>query len=175
MHRLFSKREKIIFYATIFAVATTIIFNFLAQPALSKNEELNREIDLLRAKLKKYNRLISQKDEVQRKYSRLSSGIAGADKKEGIAGFLTEIENLAKNANIRIIDIRPKDTPISTSSYQEQVIDLKTEGAMKDYLKFVYSVENSVSLMKIKKIQLAGKPNSQLLDGVFSISQVLIE
>lgn len=175
MIRVLAKRERIILYATIGVVIFAIAFNFLLAPVLTKNDNLNREINLKRAKLKKYLWLISQKEAIQSKYSKFSPAPSVSDQQQDVlVSALSELENLAKNSGIRIIDLRPQQGAKGSDLYKEILIDLRTEGSMDGYLKFIYNLENSLSLLRIKKFQLTAKPNAQVLEGSFSISQLAV-
>lgn len=59
-----------------------------------------------------------------------------------------------------------------TTKYKEIMVDLRTEGEMKDYMRFIYDIENSISLLRIRKIQLNAKSNTTALEGNISISQL---
>jgi NhaP-type Na+/H+ or K+/H+ antiporter len=175
MQRILTKREKIILYITIGVIIFSIIFNFLILPVLTKIGLLNKEINLTQTRLKKYTQLLSQKDYIQSKYNKFISrvGVSGR-RQDTLVDALSELENLAKEANIRIIDIRPQ-TPGNINLYKEIIIDLRTEGTMEGYLKFIYNIENSLLLLRIKRFQLNAKPATEALEGSFSISQISVE
>ncbi|MBM3253533.1 MAG: hypothetical protein FJZ16_04710 [Candidatus Omnitrophica bacterium] len=175
MERLFAKRERVIFYIAIFVIIFSICFNLLIAPILNKNHMLNKEINAARIKLKKYLQLLSRKEYIQTKYSKFTTTLELSDQEEDTAiSALSELEDLAKRANIHIIDIRPQSASKNLNLYKEIFIDLKTTGTMEGYLNFIYNLENSLSLLKIKKFQLSAKPNSQILEGSFYISQLFI-
>ena len=168
MKKTINPREKIILFATIAVVLFSVIFKVAIAPIMDKNEALNRQINATRAKLKKYMRLVAQKEAIQKKYSELSSGVSIPEQEAGtVVGVLSELEALAGKAGIRIIDIRPQ----STRGPKEVLIDMRAEGDVQGYLKFIYYVEQSLSSLSVKKFQLNAKPNSALLEGVFTISQ----
>jgi Tfp pilus assembly protein PilO len=170
--RVLTKREKTILYITIVIFILSLGFNFFIVPILTKNEKLNKEIILARTRLKKHLQLLSQKEYIQSEYNKFSSNYKASNQQEGTLGSaLSELENLAKNANIRIVDIRPEATK-NLALYKEILIDLRTEGTMEGYLKFIYDLENSLSLLRIKRLRLSSKLNSQALEGSFSISQL---
>lgn len=170
MIKVLTKRERIILYVTIGMLVFAISFNFVIAPVLTKNDGLNKEINLARAKLKKYFWLLSQKDYIQAKFSKFSTTFRiSGEKQDTLVSALSELENLAKNANIRIIDVRPQ-TSRGLDLYKEVLIDLRAEGTMEGYLNFIYNLENSLSLLKIKRFQLTAKPNTPTLEGSFSIS-----
>lgn len=152
----------------------SIGFNYLIAPILTKNENLNREIKINRARLKKYLQLLSQKDYIRNKYNNFFNHLKdSAAKEDTLVSVLSELENLAKASNIRIIDIRPQ-APKSMALYKEVLIDLRTEGAMEGYLKFIYNIENSLPPLRIKRLQLNAKPNTSALEGNFSVSQLAV-
>lgn len=176
MIRLLSKREKVILYATVGVIIFVAVFNFLISPILTKNDNLNKEINFNQQKLKKYLWLLNQKEAIQSKHSKFVTitGISG-QQEDALVGVLSELENLAKNANIRIIDLIPQQVTPRANLYKESLITLRTEGTIEGYLKFIYNLENSLSLLRIKKFQLSTKPNTPSLEGSFSISRLSLD
>lgn len=172
---ILNKREKLILYTTAGVIIFAVIFNFLIAPLLNRNDNLNREVSLKKAKLKKYLWLVSQKDTIKAKYGKFApiTGSVG-QQEDALVGALSELEKLARNADIRIVDLRPqtREAKGGADSYKEVFIDLRTEGTMEGYIKFIYNLENSLSLLRIKKFQLTAKPNAQVLEGSFSIFQL---
>ncbi len=172
MYKILTKREKAMFIITVGVVIFSVGFHFLIAPVLTKNEELNKEINVTKTQFRKYLQVLSQKEYIQNKYSKYSSTFEVAGHREDtLAASLSELENLAKTSNIRIIDIRPQ-APKSSALYKEALIDLRTEGTMENYLKFIYNLENSLSLLRVRRFQINAQPNSPALEGSFSISQL---
>lgn len=172
MNRLLNKRERIILYITVIVVVFSVGFNFLIAPVLKKYELLNREIKITRSKFKKYLRLLKQKDYIHNELNKFSSGVNFSNvTNDALVSTLSTLEGLAKSANIRIVDIRPKGEP-ATASRKEVIIDIRAEGDIEGYSKFMYNIENSLYLLRIKRFQLNAKPDSPSLEGVFSISKV---
>ena len=161
-------------YITVSVVIFSAAFNFLALPILKKNDALNREININRTKLKKYMRLLAHQDYIQNEYNKFTSRINLSEtSKDTLVTTLSELESFAKDANIRIIDIRPQSLT-NLDLTRKVLIDLRAEGTIEGYLKFVYNIENSLSLLSIKKFQLNAKPNTQSLEGIFSILQLTV-
>jgi hypothetical protein len=173
MLRVLSQREKLIFWFTVGIITLAVVFKFCLAPVLDKNDLLNREISATRAKLKKYLKLNSQKQDLQERYSRLTANLdLSSQQADPLVAALAALESFAREANIRIVDVRPQAVAKAPGVYQELSIDLRSEGAMPDYLKFIYSLENSLSLLRIKRLQLNSRPNTEFLEGAFSISQI---
>lgn len=171
MQRIITKREKTILYLTIFVVIFAVFFNLLIMPALSKYDGLNRQIKANFAKLKKYRWLLSQKDTIQSKYQSFSSNlkVSGTEKDTQISA-LAALEEMAKNSDIRIVDVRPDRGRSEGLSAKEITIELRTEGPIEGQLKFIYNIENSLLLLKVKEFQLSAK-SGQSLEGSLLISQ----
>lgn len=175
MHKVLTNREKTILLLTAGVLVFSVLFSLVISPQLDKNDALSRQVRASRVKLKKYAKLLSQKDELQRKYAKLPKGLGVSAKNEGVVGILAELEAFAKEAGIRIVDLRPQPAAKSAAAgYKELAIDLRAEGDMQGYLKFIYALENSLTLLHINKFQLTSKPNSELLDSSFSISHITL-
>jgi len=174
MQRILTSRERTVLYLTIAVVIFGVIFNLLYEPIIGKNRNLNKEIDAAQGKLKKYLLLLSQKNYIMKKFGKYYTSANAQNVESNTEKFVdafTEIERLAKDSGVFIADIRPQsqDKP---DSYKETLINLRTEGAIEGYLKFIYNTENSPFLLRITRLQLTSKLNSQNLEGNFTISQV---
>lgn len=174
MQKILTKREKLILYfiGTIFIFS--IAFNFLIAPVLNRYELLNKEIAAGRLRLARYLSLKGKKENIQGKYSKFAAAFKSfSQQQDTYLAVLSELENLAKGANVRIVDIRPqKSLSQGAASYSEITVDLRAEAGIEEYMKFIYDIENSLWLLKIKRLQLVSKPNSQALEGNFSISLI---
>ncbi len=174
MQRILTKREKIIFSGAIAVVILGVSFNLLYEPVIARVNRLDEEIKDTRNKLKRYVQLLAQKDYIQKKYSKFLIPSSGAEEAPGIfVNTLTMIERIAKDAGVLILDIRPQE--ISSGARKGTLINLRAEAVMDAYQKFIYNIENSSSLFRIKKLQISVKPNSQTLEADFSIFQFSIE
>lgn len=171
--KLFTKRERIIFYFAIGAVVFSIFFVSVIFPALQKAEQLNKEIAVGRARVKKYIRLLSRKDYIRNKYAAdYKPAITSQDR--GLS-VLSVIEKIAKESDIQLIDIRPQSQrEISQDKENEIFMDIKTEGGLQGHMRFIYAIENSLFILRIKRMQLEIKPGVQTLEGRFSVSQLFI-
>lgn len=157
-------------YITSAVIIFGIFLNILILPILNKYELLNKEINVIRTRLIRYMQLLSQKQSIESQYDKFSSDIKFSDKQQdALVGVLSGLENLAKAANIRIIDVRPQSQQGGALD-KEILIDFRTQGNMEGYMKFIYDIENSPLLLRIKRFHLSSKPGTQaLLEGSFSI------
>jgi hypothetical protein len=174
MPRIFKKREKIIFYLVVALVAASVGFNLIMEPLLAKDKLLSSEINAGRLKLKKYAQLLAQKETIENDFNKFSVPLNNSGSQVASVSALSEIENLAGAANIRIVDLRPQSAK-TIEGYKEILIELKAEGKIEDYLKFIYAVENSLFLLKIKRFVLTARVGPGLLEANLSISQISLE
>lgn len=166
---MLNRREKTLSHIAFSVIICGLALNFIIVPLLSKHSRLTREITLSETSLKKYVQLSGQNNNVKDKYNEFLFGISSTGQKQNVAiEMLANLEQMANSANIRIVDVRPQSSQSSPAS-ESTLIELKTEGSLDGYVKFVYSIESPLSLLRIKNIQLTAKPGSQLLDGNLSI------
>ena len=170
--RIFNKRERIIAYGIIGLICLWAVSNLFLTPVMNKNDRLDREIQFTVSKLNRYKWLLNNKERLQKKYGGRVSGALYAVV-PGVS-VLSELENMAKDCGISIVDIRPQGAFKDTEPSKGASIDLRAEGSIQDFVKFIYAIENSLSLFNIDKFQLKSKPNSSSLEGSFSIYQTRI-
>lgn len=169
MKAILNPREKILLYCTIGLILCSLCFNSFIVPLLKENSMVNKEIALTRVKLKKYLRLLSQKEKINSRYAQLSLTPAQNMQKEDPAlSVLSELERCAKDAGVRIIDIRPLAPTNALAN--EMAIDVRVEARIEGFLKFTYSVERSALLLEIQSLLLTAKPDSTLLEASLSIT-----
>ncbi|MCX5697178.1 MAG: GspMb/PilO family protein [Candidatus Omnitrophica bacterium] len=173
MLKILSKRERTFFYLTVAVVVFCVAINFFNGSFWQKNITLNREIALTRQKLKKCLRLLSQKESIQNRYNRVAAHPdLSMPQGDVFVATLSELEKMAQDAGVRIVDIRPQDVSKGGGLYKEIAVDLRAEGDIEGYFKFIYNLENSLSLLRVRKFQLSSKTNSKSLEGSFSISSI---
>jgi hypothetical protein len=170
MSRVLSSREKNIFLFTAGIIIFALGFNYFLAPLFSSNDSLNRQISAGRSKLRKYSWLIANKERIRKKYSRFSSPSAG-DSRDIEVEVFSGLEAIARESGVRIVDLRPQSGQARRGPYRENLIELRAEGSSDNYLKFLYNIENSLYLFKVKKFQLNAKSASSSLEGIFLISQ----
>ncbi len=169
---MLSRREKLILYISVGTIFLGVVISFIIEPVVTKNTMLNSEVKLARLKLKKYSMLLKKEEYIKNRYSKFNLNLpVSGEQEDRLVNVLSELEKTAQNAAIQIIDMRPQ-TSEEPGKYKEIIVDLKAEATMEGYTKFIYDIENSQLLLRIKKFQLNAKPNSQTLEGIFSISAI---
>jgi hypothetical protein len=171
MLRVLKKREQFFLYVIFALICSSLVFNFIAYPLWQKNQSLNSEITRTRLKLIKYQEVLNRKDRLENNYSESSPALRVLEQKQDtVVAVLAELELLSQQANVKILDIRPQSIT-RASGAREASFDLRLEGDIEGYLKFIYEIENSVFLLRIKKILLHAKVDSESIEGAFTILQ----
>ena len=171
MLRVLGKREQLLLYLIFGLILVSLVFNFIAYPLWQNNQSLNREITMTRFKLVKYQEALNRKAELENIYPESSPALKALEQKQDtVVAVLTELEHLSQKVNLKILDIRPQSIA-RASGVKEASFDLRLEGDIEAYLKFIYEIENSVFLLRIKKILLHAKADSTSIEGAFTITQ----
>ncbi len=169
--RVFSKRETVVLFVTVGVVFFAVFFNTALAPVLRKNDLLDRKIVLSKRKLANYRLLLSRQEKIRNEYRKFFSGAWGQGKTGDTAvAALYLLENLAKEARVSIIEIRPRGGSEDGFSEKNTLFFLRTEGALEGYVRFIYELENPLSLIRIRSFQLNARPNSQALEGSFVVA-----
>ncbi|MEK6732944.1 MAG: hypothetical protein AABY55_04890 [Candidatus Omnitrophota bacterium] len=173
MIKLSREKEKKILYALVGAFLAALLINSTIIPVIKKYIFLDQRIEDARSKIKKYKWLNSHKAEIESRYSGyLPYFKADALKSDPIVSILSELENLAKQANIVISDIRP-ETSSNNAGRAEIVVNLRSEGKLEEYIKFAKDIEDSLFLSQIRILRLYSKNESQNLGADFVIAYPL--
>ncbi|MDD2702656.1 MAG: hypothetical protein PHC33_01440 [Candidatus Omnitrophica bacterium] len=169
--RIISKRESIVLFITIGVVGFSIFLNSALVPVLHKNEMLNKKVALSKRKLMSYRRLLSREGKIKNEYSRFFSGVTGlGEQGDTYVAVLYILENLAEESGIRIVDIRPRGSTGGVSFEKNTLFFMRTEGSLEGYVKFMYELENPLSLIRIKSFQLGVKPDARIFEGSFLVA-----
>lgn len=170
MSRVLKKREQLLLYIIFGLLSASLIFKFVVYPFWQNNQSLNKEIARTKLKLIKYLEVLNRRDALD-KYPDSSPGLTALQHKgDSPVAILAELEHISQKTNVKILDIRPQ-TITRASRIKEISFDLRTEADIESYLNFIYEIENSIFLLKIKKILLRATAVSAFLEGAFTIMQ----
>ncbi|RKY28258.1 MAG: hypothetical protein DRP61_02140 [Candidatus Omnitrophota bacterium] len=170
-----SKRERLIFYLTIFFVFLFLVDKLVIEPLLSKMKTQEEEIKEKRMLIKKDLHILSIKDRIleeSKKYEKFFSKTKSLD--EEVTLILKEIESLANKSSVYLIFIRPGEVR-EEGSFKELLINLNCEGEMSQIVDFLYSIENSPKLLTIERYVISPKSEgSSLAQCRMIISKIVI-
>ena len=170
-----SKREKI--GASLGAAFLLAVFldNVVIKPVNVGIKVLNAEIKTGEARLSRYLRNLSCKDEVLKEYQKYAKYVKkGGSDEEETAKILGEIETLARKSNLTLADMKPR-MPRAIGFYKEYTVEIEVEGGMKSLVSFLYQLNNSTQLLRAEKVHLyPKKKDSPVIKGLILVTKILI-
>ena len=156
--RKLSKRERFFVFG-IGGLGILLLSDvFLFSPISKRSGNLNQEVLKAELTLKKSFELEARKEGILQEYKNIEKylELIGTDE-ELIASFLKEIEISARQANISIIELKPRTQIQKKSGYSKYSIDLCAEGSMKAIIDFIYKLETSKFLLKARSLSLSSE------------------
>jgi general secretion pathway protein M len=162
-----AKREKVMVGGGSLLVIIIIMYAFIISPFSKRIVRLEELIDAEKVALREMMILKEQ-------YLQAQDQVKKRKPLPPKFSFLSHLETLARQSNVKIDSIRPGSTE-TTASYKETLIDVKIERITLDQLvEFLYKIEISGDYpLKVKKIHI--KPtykNPQYLEVSFQIVSI---
>lgn len=169
-----SKRERRIFYITVFVIAFFLFFKFVFEGMLKLNAHLNQELHSKQIQLRRAGQ-ITKKGSVQKDYEALISALkAKGSPEEEMARLFSEIDKTAKLSGVNVLNIRPQEIE-DKKFYRRFAVDLRLEGENRNITQFVFYLESSPLLLRIDKFNLTARSAQRgFLDCELSLSRVAI-
>jgi len=152
-----SKREKIVFYGAAVAVSLTLIDRLLLAPVIQKIETQTVEIQNKESDIKRMSFILAQKDRIvaeSAKYIKFLSKAKTTD--EEATTILKEIESIANNNSMYIVDLKPVGFRDS-GQMKKYVVSVTCEGQMENVFGFMYNIESSPLLLRIERCEIVPK------------------
>lgn len=147
-------REKIFIFAA-FIVGFLFMADFvLVRPIWDYHISLNEQIGVLERQLVRNLLNINRKSLVEGKFEKYRQWIhpVSSDEEE-IGKMLSEIEQNARSNKVALVDMKPRQTK-TLDFYKEYRTELDAEMPMKNWVQFVYQIENSDQLILLSTLKL---------------------
>ena len=85
-----------------------------------------------------------------------------------------EIESLARQAKVYLVDVKPK-APQKVDFYKEYAVEIEAEGEIADLITFLHQVNISAQLLRVEKLRLNSQENeSTVLKSSMLITKVSV-
>jgi len=152
-----SKRERLILYVAAGFISLTILDRLIVNPVLSKMRSLDEGIKQEITRIKRDLHILAQKDRIikeSKKYARYS--IEDTPEEEITTSLLKEIENLANENSVYLIDIKPSGIKEETV-YSKYFVKISCEAQMEQIINFMYNIEKSSNLLNIEQYNITPK------------------
>ena len=170
-----SKREKYIIYITIVVVVAIFFDRVIARPVLKRLGELSRELTVQQKRLQHATQILSEEALITGEHDKFVQGLKqDGSEEEEVAALLSEIEKLATKSAVCLANIKPRLTE-STEQYKKYIVGVDLESEITKLVDFIYQLEKSPSLLRIKEFYLIPKKEgSDILKARMLITKILI-
>ena len=164
-------RERTILYALLAIVGVSLIYGFLIEPFFKRYKDINREANLVENKLQRALLIIKNKDNIDKEYATYAERLKseGSDEEE-MTSMLNGLEILARNTNLRIVNMKPQAVE-DKEFYKRFAVEIETESDMAALMRFIYDVKNSPILLKIDRLNLNTKTSQS---GIIIVASMVI-
>ena len=170
-----SKRERYILYITVVVIVSILFDKVVLSPITERLNKLNGEIFIQEKKLEKSLRILAQEELITSEYKEYTQFIRQSrSDKEEIAELLSEIEKIASKTPISLADIKPGKIE-KVGHYRKYTVKIETESEMDHLANFIYQLELSPRLLRVKDFYLTPKKKgSPVLKVRMTITETLI-
>jgi Tfp pilus assembly protein PilO len=149
-----SSREKLIFCLCILVAAVFVAVEGVVRPYEAFLESRQAVLDAKEIRAAKYERWAAMSGARSGLAETVARVRAQGGQEEEMSRFLKAVEALARDASIRVTDLKP--LPVEDKgTYQEYQVDVQTEAALEAQLRFLYRVQASPLLLAVPRFSLA--------------------
>ncbi|MFC1807840.1 type 4a pilus biogenesis protein PilO [Candidatus Omnitrophota bacterium] len=170
-----SGKEKLILACAVIFVLSALIDRLVITPIGDKIGSINQQIKLDESQLKRHLRNFNQRADVKKEYDKYAPYVkkVGSDEEE-TAKILGEIEELARKADVRLVDMKPRP-PEEVDFYKEYTVELEAEGEMNTVVTFLFKLNSSTQLLRAEKLRINPKEKgSSTVKASILVTKILI-
>lgn len=152
-------REKIFFY-----IAVSVIMVFILERGFFSNfrarlRSLHQQIRTTEASLRTAREIQRRKETILIEYEKYRSylTIPELSDRDRVALFLKEVEKIAQESGVSIVNLNPQNEPKNLGDYKQYLVDLRIEGDVEQVAKFLYNVQAGPLLVKLDNLSVSTK------------------
>lgn len=171
----FSRKEKIGSSLALIIVLFYVSDQFIIRALWDRFQRVNRAIKVGEKQLGHDLRNVHQKEQISKEYEKYVQYIqrSGSDEEE-VAKILGEIESLARQSQIYLVDMKPQ-TPKEVDFYKGYAVEIAAEGEMASLTTFLYQLNTSPQLLRVEKLRLnSKKKGDKTLKSSMLITKILV-
>jgi len=169
-----SRRERILFVSVMILITLSILYQFIVEPLYRKFVDLQQELSTKQVQLMKSLRLLEEKEDVTKEFQRYSQLLkTKRTEEEEMAFVLGEIEKIGKQAGVYLSDVKPQRIK-DWEYYRQLLVEIKFEATMDTLTQFIYNIQSSPFLLKVKRLNINSKSADSVLQGIVQVSKVSI-
>jgi len=154
-----SKKEKIGLSCALVFLLVSAMDRLVINPIYGRFQKINKEITVNEKQLRHDLRNVRLKEQIAGEFEKYVGYVerSGSDEEE-VAKILGEIETLARQSNVYLVDVKPK-APQKIDFYKEYSVEIEAEGDIADIVTFLHQINISKQLLRAEKLRLNTKEN----------------
>jgi len=170
-----SRKEKLGLSIAFIIMGAAFLDRLVISPIRERFELIDRAVKISEKQLGHDLRNVRQKDQIASEFAKYVKYVerSGSDEEE-VAKILGEIEVLARQAQVYLVDMKPQ-TPKEIEFYKEYSVEIEAEGNMADLTVFLHQLNVSSQLLRVEKLRLNSKRQGEaVLKSSMLITKVLV-
>lgn len=169
------KRERLLAVVTAVVLGTLLLFTTIIDPQLKKNKALSSQFAQLQLDLTKAKGNLFIKDRIEKIYSQIEPLFnAKSNPQQQISGFTRLLDQIYSKVNVKIRSVKILPTT-NENYYQKLSIRIEMTGEVKDFLKFIASIENCEEPIRIEQFDLTAQETKDNCLASLLISKIVSE
>ncbi len=172
-----SNQEKLFLYITL-GVISVAVFDFLfLQPVMSKLHVLDVQIVQTKDDIKRDVRYLAYKDKVLKEDEvyRVFQPDEQKTEEQIFSAFLKTVENFASEVDVTAGKINPGEV-VHKKGYAQYFANMECSGKFENIVKLIHKIDTTTNLLKVVKLNIAGKKSSaDEVTVVMRISKLILD
>ena len=152
-------REKILLYVTIGVISLFVMERVFFYQFRKKLKNLYQQIKVSEANLRTGLEVQKRKETILAEYQKYQTYLTTPNVSDGdrVASFLKEVERIAQESGVSIINLNPKNEPLQLVDYKQYTVDLRIEGDVEAVVDFLYQIQKSPLLIQLENLSISAK------------------
>jgi len=152
-----NKQEKYLLYASVTVLSLVFFDKVIFSPIMGVLNGLNKKISAHEKELKNSLLVLNKEEFITNNYSEKTGSLGKiSSNEEEIADMSSTIERLARKTSVLIQNIKPLSVE-EQDLYFKYKIEIEAEADMSKLIDFIYQLEKSPKLYRVKKLSLTSK------------------
>lgn len=153
------KKQKYLAIIALAIMASFLLDRIILSNLRDKLKNIQKQIKLAEVTLKRNLGIQNSKNKLLMDYNNYKSYLKteSADASQILAEFLQEIERLAKEAGVSVVNLSPQEDPEKIKDVKKYKADFQVEAGLEQLINFMHKIEGSKLLIKLDRLSLAPK------------------
>lgn len=155
-----NNREKILIYFIAALILFFLIERLLFSGLRGKSKAISQQIKVEEARLKSGLEIQKRKEKIEAECKELKPYLEkteGISEQEIFAKFLKEVEKIAQDAGVSIVNLSPQGEIQEEADSKKYDAEFRAEGNLTQIFTFIYKIQTNTLLIKLDKMTLSPK------------------